>query len=159
MTKDAFITQVVGLRDTLYRISYGLLPNAFDQDDAVQETVKIALLKWHTLRNPNAVKAWIIRVLINECYSILRKKKRETPADNVVVEIPFDGDKEVIEALMELEAKHRLPIILHYFEGYTMREIAKMLVLPESTVKSRMKRAKELLKISMQEGGLRDEIP
>ena len=159
MTKDAFIAQVIGLQDTLYRVSYGLLFNAFDQDDAVQETMKIALLKWHTLRDPNALKAWLTRILIHECYAILRKRKREIPTGDAMVDIPADGDREVIEALMELETKHRLPIMLYYFEGYTAREIGQMLVLPESTVKSRMKRAKELLKLSIEEGEQRHEAP
>lgn len=159
MTKDAFIAQVIALQDTLYRVSYGLLLNVFDQDDAVQETVKIALLKWHTLREPKALKGWLTRILINECYAILRKKRRELPVEEIRIELPPDGNKEVIESLMLLEPKHRLPVILHYLEGYTLREIAQMLHLPESTVKSRMKRAKELLRISIEEeGGPQHEV-
>lgn len=157
MTKDAFIARVIDLRDTLYRVSYGLLPNAFDQDDAVQETVKIALLRWHTLRDLNALKAWLTRILIHECYAILRRKKREIPSEEIRIDLPPDGDKEVIEALMLLEPKHRLPVILHHIEGYTTREIGQMLRLPESTVKSRIQRARELLRIHMEEGGLRHE--
>lgn len=158
MTKDAFISEVIGLRDTLYRVSYGLLPNAYDQDDAVQETVKIALLKWQTLREPGALKAWLTRILINECYAILRRKRRETPYEEIHVELPPDGDREVIAHLMQLEAKHRLPIILNYMEGYTTREIAQMMRIPESTVKSRLKRGRELLRTSMEEGGLGHEV-
>lgn len=158
MTKDAFIERVIALRDTLYRVSYSLLPNRYDQDDAVQETVKVALLKWETLRDDRAIKPWLTRILINECYSILRKRKREIPTDDVLVEVPMSGDREIIEALMLLEPRHRLPMTLSYIEGYTTREIGQIMRLPESTVKSRLKRARELLRNIMDEGGQAHEI-
>lgn len=158
MKREEFIDRVIGLQETLYRVSYGLLPNPYDQEDAVQETARIALQKWHTLRDESALKAWLIRILVNQCYNTLRKKKRETPTDEIDIVVPPAGDGEVIAALTQLAPKHRLPMILTYMEGYTTREIAQMLRMPEGTVKSRIRRAKELLKeIITEEGGLGHE--
>lgn len=155
MTREEFMDRVIGLQETLYRVSYGLLPNPCDQDDAVQETARVALQKWDTLRDASALKPWLTRILINQCYTILRKRKREIPMDEIDIVVPPEGDGEVIAALMGLEPKHRLPVILNYMEGYTTREIAQMLRLPEGTVKSRIRRAKALLKdIIIEEGVL-----
>lgn len=158
MTRDEFMDRVIALQETLYRVSYSLLPNPYDQDDAVQETARIALQKWQTLRNENALRPWLIRILINQCYNILRKKKRETPTDEIHAVVPPEGNSEVIDALMRLEPQHRLPVVLNYMEGYTTREIAEIMRLPEGTVKSRIRRAKTLLKdIILDEGGLGHE--
>lgn len=153
MTKEEFGTKVMPLRDTLYRVSFSLLPNRFDQEDAVQESIRIALQKLHTLREDKYFGTWMVRILIHECYNILRKKKREIPTDEVLAFLPEDGEPEVIEALMALDKKHRLPIMLNYVEGYTIKEIAAMLRLPESTVKTRMVRGRTLTRKILTEGG------
>lgn len=154
MTREEFGEQVMSVQDTLYRVSFSLLPGRYDQEDAVQETIRVALQKLHTLREERYLRTWMVRILIHECYNILRKKKRETPSDEVFVSLPADGQSEVIEALMALEVKHRLPIVLHYVEGYAIKEIAAMLRLPESTVKTRMARGRTLAREILTEGGL-----
>ena len=154
MTKDEFMARVLAMQDRLYRVSYSMLPNPHDQDDAVQECARIALQKMGTLRDARYLETWLVRILINECNSILRKHKREGPTEEMEIVLPPDGDREVIEALMTLEVRLRLPIVLNYIEGYTVKEIAGMLRVPESTVKTRMARARKLLRETLAEGGL-----
>lgn len=154
MTKEAFATKAIALQDTLFRISFSLLPSRYDQEDAVQESMRIALQKLHTLRQEQFFSTWLIRILINECYGILRKKKREIPSEEMIACLPQGADTELIDALMKLDVKLRLPIVLNYVEGYTTREIAAMLHIPESTVKTRMSRGRKLLKLELEEGGL-----
>ena len=145
MTKDEFVNQVLSLRETLHKVSYGILPNRFDQEDAVQECIRIALQKRETLQHAEYLKTWIVRILINECYKLRRKKQREVPLEGIQIIIPPSGDGEMIEALMMLDEKLRLPLVLNHIVGYTVREIAHIVKAPESTVKSRMKKGRLLL--------------
>lgn len=140
------------MEDTLYRVSFSLLPSRYDQEDAVQESIRIALHKRDTLREERYFQTWVIRILINECYGLLRRRKREIPTHEIIQSLPPDGDPGVMEALMQLEPKLRLPVVLHYVEGYTIREIAGMLRAPENTIKTRMARARKLAKAILLEG-------
>lgn len=157
MTKEEFGARVMSTSDTLFRVSFSLLPNRFDQEDAVQESIRIALQKLSTLREDQYFNTWMVRILIHECYAILRKNKREVPSDAVYASLPADGDAEVMALLMTLDVKHRLPIMLNCVEGYTIKEIAGMLRLPESTVKSRMARGRVLARDILTEGGIGHE--
>ena len=154
MTKNEFAAQVVSLQDTLYRVSYSLLPNPYDQDDAVQETIRIALQKRETLREDRYLKTWIIRILIHVCYGLLRKKKKELPTETIEVVVPPTSDGTVVEALLKLEERFRLPLVLHHIEGYTTKEVSRILRVPEGTVKGRLVRGRDLLRIALLEGGM-----
>lgn len=145
MTKEAFLEQVLEHRSALYYVSYGLLPNKEDQEDAVQECIHKALKKRETLRDDQYFKTWITRILINECYNILRRRKREIPSEEIAIVAPQTANYGLFESVMELEEKLRVPIILHYLEGYTTREVAKILRAPESTIKSRLAKARGML--------------
>lgn len=151
MTKEVFEQNVLALKDSLFRISFGLVPSRFDQEDAVQEAIRIAWQKLPTLKEERYFSTWLIRILIHECYSLLRRKNREIPMEVIACNLPPDGDQEVMEALMALDAKQRLPILLHYVEGYSIKEIARMLRVPESTVKTRMARGRALARDILKE--------
>jgi len=154
MTKEEFANQIIVLQDTLYRVSYSLLPNPFDQDDAVQEAVRIALQKRASLHEDRYLKTWLIRILINECYGILRKKKKEFLTDSIEVIAPPASDREVVEALAKLEERFRMPLVLHHMEGYSTKEVAAILRVPEGTIKGRLVRGRDLLKAKLMEGGM-----
>lgn len=151
MTKPEFEEFVLANRTVLYSVSYGLLPNPSDQDDAVQECIRIALQKRESLREDRFAKTWLIRILINECYTILRKRKREFPSEEIPVVVPQKANPAVFEAVMELPDKQKIPTILYYLEGYTTNEIAKILHIPVGTVKSRLIRARKLLQVTLDE--------
>lgn len=145
MTKEAFVAEVLALRSTLYYVSYGLLQNREDQDDAVQECIHKALRKRESLREDRYLKTWITRILINECHNVLRRKKREIPLEDIRPDAPPTAEYGLYECVTDLEEKLRLPVILHYMEGYTTREVAQILRAPESTIKSRLARARKKL--------------
>lgn len=138
MTRQQLADRIIAQEDTLFRVSYSILPSRYDQEDAVQETARIALQKIGTLRQERYFNTWLIRILIHECYNILRKKKREVPTEEILAHLPPNADYDVMEALMRLPEQVRTPIVLHYVEGYSIREIAEMLGAPESTIKTRM---------------------
>lgn len=146
MTKEAFEQQVLSLRRMLYYVSYSILANHADQEDAVQECIHKALLKRETLKQDAYLKTWLTRILINECHNILRKRKREVLSDELRIDTPPMADHGLFDAISKLDERLRVPVVLHYMEGYTTKEIAAVLRTPESTIKSRLKRARELLK-------------
>lgn len=151
MTKEAFIEQVTALTNMLYRVSYGLLANPEDQADAVQESIRKALCKRESLRDDQFFRTWLVRILINECRNIQRRGGREIPAEEIVLAAPPEANRELYEALMALPDKYRLPVMLHYIEGYAVMEIARMLRVPEGTVKTRLRKARGLLKALLQD--------
>lgn len=145
MTREEFTQMILEHRGTLYYVSYGLLKNREDQDDAVQECIHKALIKMETLKDDRFFKTWITRILINECYNVLRRKKREIPMEGIHLTVPATAHYGVFHAVMQLEEKLRLPIILHYFEDHTTKEVATILSTPEGTIKSRLQKARRML--------------
>lgn len=150
MTQAEFAHRVVAMQDTLYRMSTTILPQLCDREDAVQSTVEKALRKRGQLRDPHSLGPWITRILVNECYAILRKRKRETLMRDVPErETAPDAQPGVYSLFTSLEEKYRLPMLLYYVEGYSVAETARALRLPQGTLKSRLHRGRLLLKDSL----------
>lgn len=81
MTNERFAEEIIALTDTLYRVSYSILRDKYDREDAVQSCLEKAWKKRRTLRDERYLKTWLIRILINECYNVHRHK-REPAAGN-----------------------------------------------------------------------------
>ena len=147
MTTEEFSERIVGMIQTLYRVSYSQLAQDCDRDDAVQECLYKAWKKRHQLKDERFMQTWVIRILINECRNIQKKGRLELPLDELSERVaPPDANHELHDALFAIDETLRLPIVLHYMEGYSTKEIAQMLRLPHGTVKSRMSRARIQLK-------------
>lgn len=153
MTKEAFEQQVIALRKQLYYVSYSLLPNPSDQEDAVQECIQKALMKRETLRHDEYFKTWLIRILINVCHGMRRRRQREIPVEEISVVKPDTASGDVFEAVIGLDQIYRLPVVLHYHAGYSVKEVARILRLPEGTVKSRLSRARAILAAELEKKG------
>lgn len=147
MTQEEFAERIVAMQDTLYRVSTTLLPQLCDREDAVQSAIEKAWRKQGRLRDDRALRAWVVRILINECYTLLRKRRRETLTDAPPErETAPDARPELYELFTALDEKYRLPLALYYMEGYSVEEAARALALPTGTVKSRLHRGRLLLK-------------
>lgn len=144
MNSSEFTERVLAMESTLYRVAYGLLLNPADCADAVQETLLRGWEKQRSLRNEAYFQTWMIRILINECYSMLRRRKRSIPMAEPVA--PPDADPALHDAVAHLEETLRLPVVLHYMEGYAIDEVAQILRLPSGTVKTRLRKARGLLR-------------
>jgi RNA polymerase sigma-70 factor (ECF subfamily) len=153
VTSEAFAERIADMTQTLFRVSYTLISQPCDREDAVQECLRKAWQKRDRLRDDRYMQTWLIRILINECYNILRRKgRREMPLSELPERAaPPDADPALHDALMALPEAVRLPIVLHYIEGYKTEEIARMLNLPQNTVKSRMLKGRRELKILLSE--------
>ena len=151
MTTEEFGKRIVDMQETLYRVCYSMLPQACDREDAVQECIRIAWQKIGSLRDERLLQTWVIRILIHECYAVSERRKREYPTDVLPERVaPPDADAGLHDALMALPASLRLPVTLHYLEGCSLFEVARILRLPTGTVKSRLNRARKQLKAFMQ---------
>ena len=132
----------------LYRLALGILHNREDAEDAVSEAILKAYEKIHTLKNPNSFRAWIMQIAANEAKRIYVKNKRSALMENVEDYMPEFRDEyhELWDVVMRLDVSYREVTILYFYEQLTIKEISKILHIPEGTVKSRLHRGKQQLK-------------
>ena len=147
MTHEAFAGRIVAIQERLYRVSASLLRQEADREDAVQSCIEKAWRKRSLLRDEGRFDAWVTRILINECYAILRRQQRFIPVEQIPdVPAPPDADADLCRFFASLPDKLRLPMMLHYVEGLDISEIANILHLPLGTVKTRLYRGRERMK-------------
>lgn len=134
--------------DMLYRTAYLLLGNPHDVQDALQETLLRYMEKAPAFVSADHEKAWLLRVTANYCKDLLRFQKRHfcLDLDELKEQLPGPKDQRLIRELYDLPAKWKTVLILHYFEGYSVREIGAILGITEAAAKKRLQRAREALK-------------
>ena len=145
MTDQEFALAAERYMDTIFRVAYSYLRSKSDADDVTQD-VLIQLYKTDTpFRDGEHPKRWLIRVTVNRCKNIFRSPwhRMEDIADYESA-LSFD-------AVMALDKRYRVPVLLYYYEGYSQKEIAEMLAVPEETVRTRLFRARGKLKTSLTE--------
>lgn len=147
--KNDFEILVEKYADTVTRICYVNLGSRADAEDAWQN-VFIKLFKSKKLWNKpeEELKKWLVTVALNECRDIKRKlfHRNHYDIDDLSLSCTEDFDMDIIIAVRSLPIKYLQVIELYYFEGYSVAEISEILSANENTVKSRLKRARELLK-------------
>lgn len=137
--------------DMLYRTAYVLLGNPCDVQDALQETLLRYLEKAPVFTSSDHEKAWFLRVTINCCKDSLRFRRRHSHIDiELLRECLPAQEKHSLQELHDLPEKWKTVLILHYFEGYSLKEIADILHLTENAVKKRLQRAREALKMELE---------
>ncbi len=150
MDRETFGRMVIRNEQQIYRIAKSILKNDEDCADAAQEAVAKALAALPSLKNDAYAKTWFIRILIRTAYDILRKQKMYVLDFDETVPDRADEEKEdysgLYEAILSLSEDYRAAVVMHYIEGYRIREIAEILEIPESTVKTRLGRARQRLK-------------
>ena len=152
MTKEQFSAKILAMERSLYRVAKSLLRNDEDCADAIQNAILKAYGKLHTLKNEEYFKTWVTRIVINESYAILRANKRLVSYEEYMSDEQTVEEEEyspVFEEISKMKEKYRIPFVLHYVEGYTTTEIAKMLGLSEGAVKTQLFRARNQLKTQL----------
>lgn len=154
MDKDTFVRQVTDLQGGLYRVAASYLRGESDRLDAVSEAITRAWEKRHTLREESLFRTWITRILIRECVNIQRRQKRSVPVD-ALPEAESEPEDERIaalrEALAQLPQRQRTMTVLHYMEGYDVREVARIMGTTKSAVCAGLSRARARLRTLMGE--------
>ena len=137
--------------DMLLRLAYSRLQSAADAEDCVQE-VYLKLLRLHpAFRDAAHEKAWLIRVTLNQASDFTRARRRQAAALDA---LPAPAAAEVtplLSAVRALPDKYAAVLHLHYYEGYSIREIAELLALPAATVGTRLSRGRAKLKAILEE--------
>lgn len=147
MTNEDFAARVLAMQGTLYRVTCAILREHADREDAVQSAIEKAWRKRSLLREENSLKTWLTRILVNECYTILRRQKRETPTETFPdTPAPEGSDPDLYRFFANLPDTLRLTMVLHYLEGWDVKDVARIQRIPVGTVKSRLMRGREKLK-------------
>ena len=133
---------------TVYAVCVMRLSGNADVDDCVQNTFIKLYEKSPDFTDENHLKAWLLRVAINECHGYIAKNRRFLSLEHLEHEPIMwqDNERDVSWAMMRLSAKYREVLYLYYEEGYKVREIAGILDTREGTVMSLLKRGRDKLK-------------
>ena len=145
MTRTDFIRRVRACERRLYRVARTMLSSEADCEDAVQEALLKAWSKLDALREEAYFETWLIRILINQCKTLYRRRPSDTAVISEDIPCPESGQSPLLEALESLPSKPRIVLELHYIEGYNVKECARMLGVPEGTVKWRLHQGRKLL--------------
>ena len=158
MDKQFFLTEVKAAERSLYRVARSYLSCDADAADAVQNALGKAWMKRDSLRDERLFRTWLTRIVINECVTFARHRKRFVPMADPPEPPPTPNGAlgDLRQAMAELPPVQRVTVTLFYLDGYTLEEIASMLRVPLGTVKNRLFRARRQLRIDLK-GGDDDE--
>ena len=141
--------------DTIYRIAVSYTKNPADADDIVQQTFVKLLSRRDSFADAEHEKRWLIRVCVNECNSFFssfwRKNVDSMDAISKEPEFTMKESSDLYEAIKQLPQKCSIVIYLFYYEGYSTKEIAEILHIREATVRTRLVRARKLLRAQLKE--------
>lgn len=135
--------------DMLYRLAYSHLSSAQDAEDAVADVFVKYLNSLPSFRDEAHEKAWLIRVLINQCKDMQRRRavRGYTPLEDVAnTSAAPEESQELLTAVQRLPEKSRSAMLLHYFEGFSLEETAAILHTTVPAVKMRLMRGRTALK-------------
>ncbi|MEY8386733.1 RNA polymerase sigma factor [Oscillospiraceae bacterium 38-13] len=142
------VTEYSGM---LLRLACTRLRSTADAEDAVQEAFLRLLTARPVFRDGEHEKAWLIRTTLQRAGDIRRRaEQRNIPLEDMA-EAAAPESGELREAVRALPEMYGAVIHLHYYEGYTIREIAKLLGLPAATVGTRLARGRERLRQMLKE--------
>lgn len=141
--------------DRLFSIAFTVCQNREDAEDVMQDTIIRYDNAKREFESEEHIRAWLIRVAINRAKDIRASFWRRNKVDweDTMASLPFEepADSRLFEAVMRLDEKYRVVVHMFYYEDYDIREIADILKCPGGTVKSRLSRARALLKTTLKE--------
>ena len=154
ISRDAFAQEVRELTDTAFAVTYLILGNSADSEDAMSAAILRAFENRGKLRKRESFRAWFLQILRHEAYDLLKKRRRLTPVEELPEAAAPEGDDagrlDLRQALQELTDTQRTALLLQQ-EGYDMAEIGQILDVPVGTVKSRISRAKQTLRTLLED--------
>ena len=141
---------------SLIKIAFTYVKNIQDAEEITQETYLAYLQQRPQFKDDEHEKAWLIRVAINKSKNLLKsswfRKRRELSDD---LSYMPEEDSQILQSVLSLEEKYRVPIHLYYYEGYSINEIAAILNARPATIGTRLARGRQILKSKI--GGFDDE--
>lgn len=160
---QAFTELIMNIQMDLYKIAKAKIKDDDDINEAVQETIIKAYSSIKKLKDEKYFKTWIIRILINECNNIYKKKrvnKIEEYNENVIKEADTDiinskiNNLDFFILIDKLNEDEKIVVVLFYLEEYSTKDIGKILKISENTIRTRLSRARKKLKRLIDGGDL-----
>jgi len=158
---EAFYELIQEKRESLYKIAYAYTKNEEDAVDIISETAYKAYKNIEKLKSPEYFNSWIIRILINSAIDLTKEKKNtllieeyEIAMDKVVdisLEKDLVNNIDLYKAIDNLDGKFKAVVILKYFKGLSIPQIADILECPIGTVKTQLHRALKKLRLELRE--------
>ena len=143
-------------KENFYRLAYSYVQNQEDALDIVQDSIQKAMLS-KTLKDDKAIKSWFYKIIVNTSLDFLRRRKKLTVVEDKALQLQSQGvsdhyeDIDLNRALNKLSPEYRSVIVLRYFEDLKIEEVADILELNISTIKTRIYKGLKLLKIQMED--------
>lgn len=155
--EEQIAEHVLKYKENHYRLAYSYVKNSDDALDIVQEAVYKAIYSKDSLKNPNYLKTWFYRILVNTSIDFIRKKRNIEVVDKEILENLDSGTADDYENFDLKKAMDNLPdncrtvIVLRYFEDLKIEEIAEILNENVNTVKTRLYKSLKTLRIKMED--------
>jgi len=160
--QDAFADLVYAFQDAVYNLSYRMLGERMEAEDAAQETFLRAYSNLHRYDPQRPFKTWLLAIASNHAIDRIRKRRltwlsidQEEPGPALAlssdepepeeVALTRERSRAIQKLLDELSPDYRAAVVLRYWYDYSYTEIADMLDTTESAIKSRLFRARQLL--------------
>jgi len=148
---EAFSRLIEQVKVKLYKTGMAILKNDEDTCDAIQETLINVYKNLNTLKDSKYFSTWIIRILINKCYDIMKKKQKIVYL-NEKMQVESDtyyqiyaSESSLERILNKIDDDLRNVTVLYYYDELHVNEISDILNIPEGTVKSRLSRARNAI--------------
>lgn len=129
-------------------IAYTYTKNSHDAEDIAQDVFLSLYRNMWKIGSDEYMKAWLIRVTINKSKNHMKtawiRKRSEMP--NVQQDLSTNETGDLLNAVLSLDVKYKIPIYLMYYEGYSIKEISEIVKIKPATIGTRLKRGREILK-------------
>ncbi len=157
---ERLIQYILENQDRLYRVAYSYTRHQEDALDAVQSAVCKALEAHESIKNADAIKTWLYKILINECLTTLKKRSKvvltadAVEQEAIYYEKGYEQGGDIEKELDKLEMDVQGIIKLRFFEEMSLKEISCITGFNINTVKTKLYRGLKLLKENIQEADL-----
>lgn len=152
MDEQTYLARLQAAENTLYHVACTLVSNEADRNDALQETALRAWQNRDQLRHEEYFTTWAVRILINVCHTMGRKQSHTVVTNQTCDRPAPESDVEMRLLLDALPTRHRIPLVLYYLEGFSMKEMARAMGVPVGTAKYRLHQARKALKVELDDG-------
>lgn len=134
-------------KNAVYRTAFTMCKNASDAEDITQEVFLKRFTCNTSFESDEHEKAWLLRVTANKCKDLFRLMfRKHVSLEDADITYETPEESMVYHAVMELPAGYRIVIHLYYYEGYSVKEIGQITEQSETTVQTKLYRARQKLK-------------
>jgi RNA polymerase sigma-70 factor, ECF subfamily len=156
-TEKILTNCIIENKENVYRLAYSYVKNKEDSLDIVQDSIYKAMDNLELLKNPDAVKSWFYRIVVNTSLDFLRRNKKIQTMEPEMIDVYCPGAEDVYSdidlkrTLEDLPTKYRSVIVLRYFEDMKISEVAEVLNENTNTIKTRLYQALQLLRVKLKD--------